>query len=263
MPTITIPTQWLLLLSSAFLALQAPAALGADNTADKAGGSAPFPPPVASMGLRQNNRLSQLVQRGPRLFFPARLVVRPQGKLGATPANVLIVQGPPGQKVRVWASTQPEGGEAPNGMALRVGPPLATWEGVLSEKGVLRLDANLPSEIQPGDDGLPVYLDGVTWMSPDYADMARLNWVDATGRTTQKNVVLAVVLEENGKGVTVMPSMPGFSPQLLQRLNTLSEMQNGDARKRQLMESDALDRNLPYDRTPFINRPGALPSTPY
>jgi hypothetical protein len=138
-------------------------------------------------------------------------------------------------------------------LSLRVGTDAQRLEGVVPEKGVLTLSFPVPDEA--GLEGKAVFVDAIVWKQADYSDLQQPTLVDSTGRRTTSNQLSIAKAVELGKGPRLLPNMPGLPGGLLQQVNTLSEIQNGDSRKRELLE-DFADRSpeVLMDQNSFINR---------
>ena len=202
--------------------------------------------PSASAEVR-NSRLSQLIKRKPNLYLPSRLLIGQENKF--------TLQGTPGHEVTLYISPQDAGLKAPNGQLLRVGEESEAIKGIIPQNGVLSLAIPLPDDTEL--DGKEIFVEAITWKAPDYSDLEILELVDSTGRRSSENK-LAIAKPTKGKGAFILPSMPGVSPQMIQQITTLSEIQKGDTRKRDLIYSGDVNKDILQDQNVFINRPGGL-----
>lgn len=193
-----------------------------------------------------NSRLSQLVRRKPNLFLPSRILIGTE--------NRFIIQGQAGSHVALYVSPDDQGFDSPGGQPLRVGKEHQEFTGLIPENGVLEMTVPMPNEAVLV--GKQVYIEGVIWRVDDFSDMTVMDITDATGRRTAENG-LEISKAANGKGAFIVPSMPGMPSGLMQQLSTLSEVQNGDKRKLELIDSDGvMNKQLMMDKNVFINRSG-------
>lgn len=199
----------------------------------------------------RNSRLSQLIKHKPSLYLPNRLLIGED--------NHFTVQGPAGSHVVLYISPQPQGVEAPDGQALRVGDDNHQLTGSIPENGVLEMTFPVPAEEELV--GKKVYVEAITWKADDYSDLQVFDLVDAAGRKATENH-LAFEKPSKGKGALIIPTMPGLSPQILQQMTTFSDIQKGDKRKRELIDGGNVNKDVIYDRNVFIQRPGSFPTQP-
>lgn len=214
--------------------------------------------PMATMGVPvqagevRNSRLSQLIRKKPSMYLPSRMVIGIENKF--------TLQGNPGTQVVLYLSPDAEGMKAPDGQMLRVGTENQEVSGIIPDNGVLELTVPLPNEEELV--GKNIFVEAIGWKSEDYSDLSVFELVDSTGRRSSENY-LAISKQSNGKGAFVLPSMPGMPAGLMQQISNLSEIQNeGDPRKKELLDNGNIDRNNFMDRNIFINRPGASLTNP-
>jgi hypothetical protein len=182
------------------------------------------------------SRLNKQLQFRSQVYLPARMTVGQD-----TP---ITIQAPPGQQVRVYWSLAQQGLMLPNGQPLRVGTDAEFVEGVIPEKGVLTL--NIPAFQRPLD---AVYMDAALWQG-SLENARPLPLMDATGRPANRNL-LSVVEPVDARGATLMPAMPGMSPQLINQLNAFSEAKAGNTQKQLLLDEGTRDALL--DQNPFMD----------
>lgn len=187
---------------------------------------------------KYQSRLNSLILKKNDLYLPTRLVLGEESHF--------VIKAPAGSQVKVLLSTENSGYELPNGTSLRVGPHVEELSGVVPENGVLQLSLTMPKG--DGMDGKTVYVDAVYGTSDE--DMAPLELVDATGRRTGNNA-LAVVKPSDAGSMSIMPNMPGVSPQLMQQLTTLTNTQGAN---KQLLDNGNINQNRAGDRNPFAYR---------
>lgn len=203
--------------------------------------------PAMAEGTRPS-RLSQLVKKKPSMYLPSRLIIGQD--------NRFTFQGTPGNQVRLYMSSSPEGFSTPDGQPLRVGAEHQEIAAEIPANGVLEIIVPLPAE--EGLVGQNIFVEGIAWHAEDFSDLVIFEQIDASGRRATENYVAINKLVKN-KGSIVMPTLPGMSPSFVQQLNTLSEITNsGDARKKELLDTGEINRDNTYDRNIFINRPGNM-----
>jgi hypothetical protein len=191
---------------------------------------------------KYESRLNRLLIRKSDLYLPARLVLGETGRF--------VVKAQPGSQVKVFMSPQGEGYVLPNGVALRVGEEVQELAGIVPETGVLELMVEMPN--QDGLEGKVIYVDAVA--GPSDEALAPIDLVDSTGRRTDTNTLVITKAAEKG-GPLIMPSMPGFDPQIFNRLTTMGDIYTSqDERKKQLLDEGNVDQNRRMDQNPFINR---------
>lgn len=207
--------------------------------------------PVSWAQARAGGRLSQLIQQKASLYLPTRLLWGQE--------NRILVKATPGARVMVYLSPQDEGFTTPNGLALRVGANPQALCGVASDKGVAVITLTLPDP-EPSPEGetaepkeRTAFLDAVTYQKDDFSDMTAVEFIDPTGRATASNQT-RLTRPADGKGAMFFPGMPGVSGDLVRRLSTLGDLQNGDARKRELVDEGQRNLNVDQDRNVFIRR---------
>jgi len=198
------------------------------------------PPPACAE--EYHSRLSQLIQQKPNLYKPTRFFIGEDNKV--------VVKAPAGNTVVLTMSPTPGETAAPNGKPLRVNPSHETLEMVASDKGVAVFQIPVPNDSRL--EGQSVYLDGYTYKSADYSDLALLSLLDATGHPTDNNR-LGIEVRANGEGTMLLPGMAGMDNRMLQRLSTLGEV-TGDDRKKELVDDGNMNRNTTLDRNAFVRR---------
>ncbi len=201
-------------------------------------------------GEVRRSRLSQLIQEKPTLYLPSRLLIGVD--------NRIVVRAAAGSQVRLYLSPGNSGFRSPDGQVLQVSEEHQALEGTIPENGVLQLQVPVPNE----DDliGRDVYIDAITWQNPDYSDLKRMEWVDATGRRATDNKISIAKAVDPKRGANVIPSLPGLPSNALQQLGTVVDAEtSGDARKKELVDPNgARDSRFFLDQNSFIQRPGAL-----
>lgn len=186
-----------------------------------------------------HSRLNSLVLKKNDVYLPNRLVIGEEAHF--------VVKAAPGSQVKILLSAQNSGYQLPNGTALRVGNQSEELVGVVPENGVLQLKMTLPKD--ESMEGKIVYVDAVSGSSD--ADLAQMELVDSTGRRTGNNA-LSIVKASDPGGMSIMPNMPGVSPQMI---NQLTNMANPGTNK-QLMDNGDINQDRAIDRNPFLNRGG-------
>jgi len=187
---------------------------------------------------KYQSRLNSLILKKNDLYLPARLVIGEEAHF--------VVKAPAGSQVKILLSPQNSGYKLPNGTELRVGTQVEALTGVVPENGVLQLNLTLPKD--PGQDGKTVYVEALYGTSDE--DLAPIEQVDASGRRTADNA-LAVVKPSDAGSMSVMPNMPGVSPQLMNQLNTLT---NSQGTNKQLLDNGSINSDRAVDRNPFAYR---------
>jgi len=74
--------------------------------------------------------------------------------------------------------------------------------------------------------------------------------VDSTGRRTGNNA-LAIVKPSDVGSMSIMPSMPGISPQMV---NQITNLTNTQGNSKQLIDNGDINQDRASDRNPFIYR---------
>jgi hypothetical protein len=197
---------------------------------------------VPACAQKYESRLNKLLIRKSDLYLPTRLVLGEAGRF--------VVKAQPGSQVKVFISPKASGYVLPNGVPLRVGEEVQELSGTVPETGVLELMIEMPN--QEGLDGKVIYVDAVA--GPSDEALAPIDLVDSTGRRTDTNTLVITKPAEKG-GPMIMPSMPGFDPQMFNRLTTMGDIYTSqDERKKQLLDEGNVDPNRQMDQNPFINR---------
>ncbi|MDX2085789.1 MAG: hypothetical protein SFZ03_10435 [Candidatus Melainabacteria bacterium] len=224
-----------------------------DATPESPLGSQQLQPASSSQNSRSalsRSRLSQLIKPMAELYLPGQLYL---GK-----DNTFTLRGTPGKKVTVYLSPLGEGGQAPNGQPLRVGPQSQTLTGIISDKGLLQLTLPVPEDKELI--GRQLFVDAVLYSDDQFTDLERVDVIDASGRRGGANSLSLAEPVEVKKGPMLFPGVPGMSPQVLQNLTNVSNAINGDERKKELLDLDGqMERGLTRDRNPFVQLPGTMP----
>lgn len=206
--------------------------------------------PVPAHAQKYQSRLNSLLLKKNDVYLPSRLIIGEEAKF--------VVKAPAGSKVKVLLSSTSEGYVLPNGTPLRVGAEAQEVTGVVPENGVLELKAQMPKD--PELEGKVVYVEAVAGTTDE--DLAPVDLVDATGRRTTENTLVLMKQAEMG-GPSVMPSMPGVSPQLMNQLSNLgSALTKGENGQKQLLDDGTINRDRDMDRNPFVRR-GIQPGVGY
>ncbi len=207
----------------------------------------------------EGGRLNRLLMNRTNVFLPHQLV------LGQP--NRFVFKTQPNYKVRLYMSPLPKGLSLPDGTALRVGKDVEVFDAVANEKGVAQVVVPIPNE--EGWAGETLYIDAITWAatastSPDdtteakasdddMIDVQLVQLMDSTGRRTSKNTLVLAKPAERGN-TSVMPALPGISPQMMQQVNNLSLRGSVDERRQELMDyTGERNSDAQSDRNSFIN----------
>jgi hypothetical protein len=189
------------------------------------------------------SRLNSLLLRKNDVYLPNRLTLGQEARF--------IVKATPGSLVKLFVSAQGEGKILPNDVALRVGDDAQELSGIVPENGVLELKMDVPRD--PDLEGRIVYVDAVAGTSEE--NLKPINLVDSTGRRTDENALPMMAQVVGGSGPSVMPAMPGVSPQVFNQLTTMGNIYSqGDKEKKDLLDNGDINRDRNIDRNPFINR---------
>jgi hypothetical protein len=190
---------------------------------------------------KYQSRLNSLLLRKNDLYLPNRLIIGQEARF--------VVKAPAGSVVKVFVSTQGQG-KVLGDLALRVGTDAQELSGTVPDTGVLELKMEVPKD--PELDGHLVYVDAVIANSEQ--DVKPIDLVDSTGRRTEENSLpIKKFIAENGP--SIMPSMPGMSPQMMNQLNTMSNIYGqGDTERKKLLDNGSINRDRALDRNPFLNR---------
>jgi hypothetical protein len=189
------------------------------------------------------SRLNSLLIRKNDVYLPNRLTLGQEARF--------IVKAQPGSLVKLFVSAEGQGKILPNDVALRVGNDAQELSGTVPENGVLELKMDVPKD--PELEGRLVYVDAVAGTSE--ADLKPIDLVDATGRRTDENTLPMMAQVSSGGGPSVMPAMPGVSPQVFNQLTTMGNIYSqGDKEKKDLLDNGTINRDRNIDRNPFINR---------
>lgn len=192
---------------------------------------------------KYQSRLNSLLLRKNDVYLPNRLTLGQEARF--------VVKAQPGSLVKLFISTQGEGKVLPNDVALRVGEDAQVLSGTVPESGVLELKMDVPKD--PGLDGHMIYVDAVAGASED--ELKPIDLVDSTGRRTDQNALPLMAQAEGGSGPSVMPAMPGISPQVFNQLTTMGNIYSqGDSEKKKLLDNGSINRERDIDRNPFVNR---------
>jgi hypothetical protein len=190
-------------------------------------------------------RLSRLIQDKPKLYLPSRLVMGEP--------NTVVLRAPAGQFVRVIV-TQGQL-EAPDAKPSDEQNILFQTEAEeIPAKGVLGVALPVPNNKDL--DGITVFVTAELSNNKDFKATQALEWVDSSGQKTSNNGVSIVQPTVVSKGPSILPNMPGMNPQLMRQINSVSQLQNGSTRQKQLIDDGNLNRNSAIDRNSFITRPG-------
>jgi hypothetical protein len=189
---------------------------------------------------KYQSRLNSLILKKNDVYLPPRLVIGEEARF--------VIKALPGSHVKLLLSAQNSGYKLSNGKELRVGAQSEELTGVVPENGVLQLQMTMPKD--PDAEGKLVYIDAVYGATDD--DLTPMELVDATGRRTANNA-LAIVKPSDAGGMSILPNMPGVSPQMLNQLTNMTNMQ-GDTK--QLLDNGNIDQSRESDRNPFIYRGG-------
>jgi hypothetical protein len=189
------------------------------------------------------SRLNSLLIRKNDVYLPNRLTLGQEARF--------IVKARPGSLVKLFISAEGQGKILPNDVALRVGNDAQELIGTVPESGVLELKMDVPKD--PELEGRLVYVDAVAGTSE--ADLKPIDLVDATGRRTDENTLPMMAQVVSGGGPSVMPAMPGVSPQVFNQLTTMGNIYSqGDKEKKDLLDNGTINRDRNIDRNPFVNR---------
>lgn len=199
---------------------------------------------------KYQSRLNSLLLKKNDVYLPSRLVMGEDARF--------VVKAPAGNKVKVLMSFEDEGYVLPNGTPIRVGAEVQEMSGTVPENGVLELKMAVPKDEKL--EGKVVYVEAVAGDSDE--TLAPVDIMDATGRRTTENS-LVIVKPTVAGGPSVMPSMPGFSPQMMNQLSTMSQIYaNKDDSRKQLLDNGTINRDRTLDKNPFVQR-GIQPGIGY
>lgn len=187
---------------------------------------------------KYQSRLNSLILKKNDVYLPTRLVIGQEAQF--------VVKAPAGSHVKLLLSPQNTGYQLPNGTALHVGTQTEELSGVIPENGVLQLKMSMPKDTDM--EGKTIYVDAIIGDTDD--TLAPMELVDSTGRRTSNNA-LAIVKPSDAGSMSIMPSMPGVSPQMVNQLTTLTNTQ-GNAK--QLIDNGDINQDRSSDRNPFIYR---------
>ncbi len=202
----------------------------------------------------EGGRLNRLLMNRTNVFLPHQLV------LGQP--NRFVFKTQPNYHVRLYMSPLPRGLSLPDGTALRVGADVETFDAVANENGVAQVVVPIPDE--EGWAGETLYVDAITWSSESSSvgsqvsteamnNVQVVQLMDSSGRRTSRNTLVLARPAERGH-TSVMPALPGMSPQMMQQVNNLSVRSNLDDRKKELMDyTGERNSDAPSDRNSFIN----------
>ncbi|WP_373532319.1 hypothetical protein [Vampirovibrio sp.] len=192
---------------------------------------------------KYQSRLNNLLLRKNDVYLPNRLTLGQEARF--------IVKAQPGSLVKLFISAQGQGKILPNDVVLRVGDDAQELSGTVPENGVLELRMDVPKD--PNLEGQLVYVDAVSGTSEE--DLRPIDLVDSTGRRTDENALPMMAQVMGGSGPSVMPAMPGVSPQVFNQLTTMGNIYSqGDKEKKDLLDNGTINRDRDVDRNPFINR---------
>lgn len=207
--------------------------------------------PSPDLYRRPISRLNSLVRQKPTVYLPTRLI------LGES--TNFVIKAQPGTHIALYVSPEDVGYAAPNGKPLRVGQTNEELKGDVPENGVLTLTLPIPQD--PNLDGRAVFVEAIAWTRDDYRDLEVVTLMEATGRPAVRNMLAIAAPSDSGKGVNLMPSMPGMPQQLIQNMASVAGAQ-GDEDKKQMIDRGTRDTDLLYDRNSFLARPNSMVGTP-
>jgi len=184
-----------------------------------------------------HSRLNSLILKKNDVYLPSRLVLGEEAHF--------VIKAPAGSHVKLLLSAQNSGYKLPNGTELRVGVQSEQLTGVVPENGVLQLQMTMPKD--PDAEGKLVYVEALLGDSDE--TMTQMELVDSTGRRTGNNA-LAIVKPSDAGGMAIMPNMPGVSPQMINQLTNMSNMQGN----KQLLDNGNINRDRQSDQNPFAYR---------
>lgn len=191
---------------------------------------------------KYQSRLNSLILKKNDVYLPTRLVLGEEVQF--------VVRALAGSHIKLLLSAQNSGYKLPNGTTLRVGPESQELTGVVPENGVLQLKMTMPKD--PEMEGKTIYVDAAA--GPTDEELAPMVLVDATGRRTGDNA-LAIVKPSDAGSMSIMPNMPGVSPQMMTQLTNLSNMQSNPNAK-QLIDNGDMNNERQMDQNPFAYRGG-------
>jgi hypothetical protein len=189
---------------------------------------------------KYQSRLNSLILKKNDVYLPTRMVLGEEAHF--------VIRASAGSHVKLLLSAQNSGYTLPNGATLRVGADSQELTGVVPENGVLQLKMTMPKD--PEMEGKTLYVDAAA--GPTDEAMAPMELVDSTGRRTSLNA-LAIVKPSEVGGMSIMPNMPGMSPQMMSQLSNLSNMQSNPNAK-QLIDNGNINRDRSIDQNPFAFR---------
>lgn len=204
----------------------------------------------AAHAEKYQSRLNSLLLKKNDVYLPSRLVLGEEARF--------VVKAPAGNKVKVFVSYANEGYILPNGTPIRVGAEVQELSGTVPENGVLELKMAMPKDAEL--DGKVVFVEAVTGISDE--TLVPVDIMDSTGRRTAENSLVITKPSESG-GPSIMPSMPGFSPQMFNQLTTMSQIYaNKDDSRKQLLDNGTINKDRAIDQNPFVRR-GIQPGIGY
>jgi hypothetical protein len=189
---------------------------------------------------KYQSRLNSLILKKNDVYLPTRMVIGEDVHF--------VVKAPVGSHVKLLLSAQNSGYQLPNGQTLRVGTESQELSGIVPENGVLQLKMTMPKDADM--EGKTIYVDAAAGPTDD--DLAPMELVDATGRRTANNA-LAIVKPSEAGSMSIMPNMPGMSPQMMGQLTNMSNMQ-GNPNAKQLIDNGDINQSRANDRNPFAYR---------
>ncbi len=203
--------------------------------------------PLSALAEGYQSRLSQLIRQKPDMYLPTRLILGEE--------NRFVFRAKPGSNITLYLSPKGEGFVLPNGLPLFIGEEHESVSGQIPSSGVLELSLPLPDE--EDWNGYVLYVDAITWQTPDGSDAERFEWIAHTGSRAESNALVMSKRTRDG-GFPIMPAIPGIPTHVFQQLTTMSEAYNGDERKKELLDTGEINRDTLLDQNSFINRPGGI-----
>ena len=183
-------------------------------------------------------RLSDSIKRPPQLYLPSQLLPGQQA--------VFTVKAKAGQHVTLILSTQSSGYTLPDGRPLSIGDPVVEQSTVVPETGVATFALDLPDSI--GDPGMKRYVEALVWTQEDLSDAERAEVFNThIGGVTEDNSVEVGVAADGGTTM-FLPAGNTAMGGLIRGITALGET-NGSDRKKQLIDTGAINKDRQLDRT--------------
>lgn len=154
----------------------------------------------------------------PTVYKPTRLIVGKETKF--------IIKGFPKSNVSLLMSESNEGAPLFYGQKLNLGADITAKEAVIPENGVLELGIKLPDDKKLEDQVR--YFEVAVWKNKDYSDLKLAKIVGPNGQRTGLNKIKIYLPNEDSTRPTFAPVMPGMPVNMIQTMQTIEKIKNGD-----------------------------------